>query len=90
MGAAAGDAPAALSTREPHSVNPGAAATAATDTSSSATASAPTVPRPLPGTFSGYFQKLHATQQMVLVGGGPISGGAGPCTPNDAHGYPEV
>ena len=44
----------------------------------------------LGGTFSGYFQKLHATQQMVLVGGGPIAGGAGPCTPNLAHGYAEA
>ena len=42
----------------------------------------------LHGTFSAYFQKLHAIHQMVLVGGGPISGGAGPCTPNKAHGYP--
>jgi hypothetical protein len=44
----------------------------------------------LSGTFSAYFQKLHATHQMVLVGGGPIAGGAGPCTPNDAHGYPDA
>ena len=26
---------------------------------------------------------------MVLVGGGPIAGGGGPCTPSEKHGFPE-
>ena len=41
----------------------------------------------LPGTFSAYFQRLHAVHQTVLVGGGPISGGGGPCTPGVQHGF---
>ena len=43
----------------------------------------------LPGTFSAYFQRLHAIHQMVLVGGGPIAGGGGPCTPSEKHGFAE-
>ena len=27
--------------------------------------------------------------EQVLVGGGPIAGGAGPCTPSEKHGFPE-
>lgn len=48
-----------------------------------------TLPVELPGTFSAYFQRLHAIHQMVLVGGGAIAGGSGPCTPSERHGFPE-
>lgn len=43
----------------------------------------------LAGTFSSYFQRLHAIHQMVLVGGGPIAGSGGPCIPAEKHGFPE-